>query len=479
MNSIAVVKMLGRGILFRTKVLLNLIQAFFIIFYGYLIYQNINNIIYLIIYSSMFVLALTVFIYELTHIDLRRNIEKDRKTKIKRTIRYISWSLKACIIGLSIYQYLNKQLADLSIIFLLLSIVGLVSSIVIEIYSRYIMKYSLYIYQALSMDIEDRNFLIKKIIHASGIDEKVNGYLEDRADYSDDVLRIVLECELYDSLDKIEADNSYITIGDKRFRRHSIRRQFKKNLIKARIYYTNHKKLESLLDKINTILPKIPDEGFIHDRIKLFMFFTKNLITDKYEGLSSRKEYYAIIASLIYLADEKDLIPDSEENGLIDDIFILELAFKIVSKSIFNDKWQKVKEKKGIFKKEEKDLEFEEVKESVRELMLAYDAVCVHSKFEDLISNFIKVLNEKTFLSLDPSISKIPTIFRAVRKGGFKLEKRDALVLIRIMTGICFRKNISKNDLIPFASQMKPIIKRYDAYKANADLKKSLDLIDL
>jgi hypothetical protein len=81
------------------------------------------------------------------------------------------------------------------------------------------------------MDIEDRNFLIKKIIHATGVDEKVNGYLLDRADYSDDVLRIVLECELYDSLDKIEADNSYITIGDKRFRRHSIRRQFKKNLI--------------------------------------------------------------------------------------------------------------------------------------------------------------------------------------------------------------------------------------------------------
>ena len=226
MNSIAVVKMLGRGILFRTKVLLNLIQAFSIIFYGYLIYQNINNIIYLVIYSSMFVLALTVFIYDLTHIDLRRNIEKDRKTKIKRTIRYISWFLKACIIGLSIYQYLNKQLADLSIIFLLLSIVGLASSIVIEIYSRYIMKYSLYISQALSMDIEDRNFLIKKIIHATGIDEKVNGYLLDRADYSDDVLRIVLECEFYDSLDKIEADNSYITIGDKRFRRHSIRRQF-------------------------------------------------------------------------------------------------------------------------------------------------------------------------------------------------------------------------------------------------------------
>ena len=110
--------------------------------------------------------------------------------------------------------------------------------------------------------------------------------------------------------------------------------------------------------------------------------------------------------------------------------------------------------------------------------MLAYDAVCVHSKFEDLISSFIKVLNEKTFLSLDPSISKIPTIFRAVRKGGFKLEKRDALVLIRIMAG-CLRKNISMNDLIPFASQMKPIIKRYEAYKANADLKKSLDLIDL
>ena len=49
MNSIAVVKMLGRGILFRTKVLLNLIQAFFIIFYGYLIYQNINNIIYMVL----------------------------------------------------------------------------------------------------------------------------------------------------------------------------------------------------------------------------------------------------------------------------------------------------------------------------------------------------------------------------------------------------------------------------------------------
>ena len=61
--------------------------------------------------------------------------------------------------------------------------------------------------------------------------------------------------------------------------------------------------------------------------------------------------------------------------------------------------------------------------------------------------------------------------------GFFKLEKRDLIVLLRIILIIVAEVYIKKVDIRPIIMQAKPIIKRYDERKSLAVDKKSFDLI--
>ena len=111
---------------------------------------------------------------------------------------------------------------------------------------------------------------------------------------------------------------------------------------------------------------------------------------------------------------------------------------------------------------------------------MAYQTESLPSKVNNLIEKYDNLLKNKE-LKLDAECAKlclkISMIVKDFYNGFFKLEKRDLIVLLRIILIIVAEVYIKKVDIRTIIMQAKPIIKRYDERKSLAADKKSFDLI--
>lgn len=140
-----------------------LVSIFFICYYGYSIYTNINNTIFLVINIIFLVLGLFGFIlYLSTH---------KNKTKITKNIKKIigksKYLTKIVVLIINTIQFVKYGGSDLSLILLALSGLILVLQTLVEVIQKFVTNYVELFVEAIYQDFE---FLVKlgKLKEAKG-----------------------------------------------------------------------------------------------------------------------------------------------------------------------------------------------------------------------------------------------------------------------------------------------------------------------
>ena len=114
-----------RRILFWTTIV---VQCVFFAFYGYEIYINTNNLVFLIFYSTLFSLSFITFInYLLTH---NKNSRKLRS--FKRFLRVFKYIVNGSMLAVNIVNIVKYPASDLTIILLTVSAISLFIQLIIE-----------------------------------------------------------------------------------------------------------------------------------------------------------------------------------------------------------------------------------------------------------------------------------------------------------------------------------------------------------
>lgn len=350
----AVVATYIRGIAVRTKLILLCIQIFFIFFYGYLIYKNFDRIHFLILYSCIALFSVFMIFFDVFHLEARTNKEADENKEIKTALRIILWILKACVIGVTTYQYINGELNDFSLIMLIVSIIALIAQIIIDAYSRYTIKHYLLLFAALSVDYDTTNSAIKTVFDVTSLNKIASEKLENRDNLYDELEEVNYEYHMFYLFNKINKKKHKISLGDNELKRRKIRKYFERNFKKAEYILDNidenKEHAEQLIECTCNKFNVFPDEYneiegltiYPKKEIKVLLFFTENMIVKLYGDLS----YIAnklILSTILYINDEKhQLINDKKDNHLSDDILFIHTTISLILEELADKKWREI-----------------------------------------------------------------------------------------------------------------------------------------
>lgn len=132
-----------------------IIQVFFFFFYGYSIYTNIHNIIFLITYSLLAVLAIFNFIFVITSHPYKKT---ESVMKIKLFSRIFKYFINGTMLGVNIFEMIKFGATDFNKIMIIVSGISLVIQIILEIV-RSITSYYIELFTtSIQMDL---NFVLK------------------------------------------------------------------------------------------------------------------------------------------------------------------------------------------------------------------------------------------------------------------------------------------------------------------------------
>lgn len=145
------VKDIDKSIFWTTLV----IQIFFFFFYGYSIYTNLNNTVFLVIYILLALLALFNFIYMIaTHPYKKESGVK----KVKLFARVFKYFINASMIGVNIFEMVKLGGTDFNKIMIIVSGVSLGVQIILEFVRAFMAYYTDLFMTSIQMDL---SFFIK------------------------------------------------------------------------------------------------------------------------------------------------------------------------------------------------------------------------------------------------------------------------------------------------------------------------------
>lgn len=113
------------------------VQIVFMGYYGWSIYENLENLPFLIIYAALAVISLTAFI---TFLVTNRHKEKKNK-KFNRFLRVFKYIINGAMLALNAYEFRQSTPTDLGIILFALSVVVWLANIVLEIVRGAVERY--------------------------------------------------------------------------------------------------------------------------------------------------------------------------------------------------------------------------------------------------------------------------------------------------------------------------------------------------
>ena len=123
-----------KKILFWTTIIVSLI---FFGFYGYSIYNNVDNFIFLITYSLLFSIAVITFVnYLLTHSKTTTRIKR-----FKRFLRVLKYIVNGTMLVVNVINMIIYPVSDLSKILLIVSAISLLVQIIVELLRIFIENY--------------------------------------------------------------------------------------------------------------------------------------------------------------------------------------------------------------------------------------------------------------------------------------------------------------------------------------------------
>lgn len=115
-----------------------IIQIFFLGFYGYSIYNNINNIYFLVIYSLLAVLSLFGFIFYLS----TYNHRSDNAVKsTKNFLKVSKFGVNGFAVGIKIAEIIMFASGTIDVLLVAFSAILYVLQIILELIKRFVVKY--------------------------------------------------------------------------------------------------------------------------------------------------------------------------------------------------------------------------------------------------------------------------------------------------------------------------------------------------
>ena len=142
----------------------------FLTYYLYLFFLNLNNLFYLVIYSSLIIFVMLLFIVEFSLKENKKILKKEKriviekKRKIKAVIKSFNYIFKAVLLVIAIYETINNFNLMLPNIVNICSAIFLLIQILFEIIANYTIKQIDYFRLSTELDLNDSSIVINKII---------------------------------------------------------------------------------------------------------------------------------------------------------------------------------------------------------------------------------------------------------------------------------------------------------------------------
>ena len=348
----AVISTYIRGIAFKTKIITLVIQIFFIFFYGYLIYKNIDILYLVIIYGCIALVGILLIIYDLFNLDLRTNKEVDDKRSTIRVFKNINWLLKLGVIGFTIYQFMNGKLTEFSLLMLIISIIALLAQIIIDVYSRYTIEHYILLFAAISKDYENAGSAVKTAIEAVDLNSIAKDVIEGRDGTTERLETLNYEYHIYSLLDEMNKYKHKITLGNRAIKRRIVRKYFERNFKDAEKYVKNidiyKEEIESIIQSISLKIDIFPDEYngipnmiiYSKEELMLLLFFARNMIDKVYDGLNESSNIL-IISTLLYMNNDRKRLIKKLRNIINDDSYLfVHVTIDLILQELSLKKWR-------------------------------------------------------------------------------------------------------------------------------------------
>lgn len=324
----------------------------FSVYYGYLIYNNLESIIHLIAYIILFALVIISFIVELVlktkKTDKRK--EKREKKERKRIITIFTKSLKylakgstiiLALIGLKNISEIEMSLV-LTIASSLLLLIQLLSEFVISFVNRYIDYFML----SLQMDLDESfvgKFVFKEDRKLRKLEEKIYD-AKGESPYTTQEIRI--KDMIKENANKLKKENkeeykstiqkykqelkeqNRINISIKR--QEKILAKYNVSVNEAKSIIDIPEKIDEYLIKASKLLSKMPEDKQSLQYIPIFISVISHYIKGDYRDFSI-KSILALLGLIIYYVSPFDIIPDSlPVIGYLDEAFLVEKCLEQV-----------------------------------------------------------------------------------------------------------------------------------------------------
>lgn len=147
-----------------------LVQLIFIAYNGYLLYTNIDRLLYCIIYAVLLALCVGYFLFTVyTMNNNSKNIKKNVKPKVKQGVNIAKYIIKLIIIGLAVYELCTTEYTTMKLATTIASSISLLVQILINLITRYVNNYIDLFIESIKMDYENSSALkvLKKGIGAA------------------------------------------------------------------------------------------------------------------------------------------------------------------------------------------------------------------------------------------------------------------------------------------------------------------------
>ena len=179
----------------------------FAIYYGYLMVKNIDEALYLIIYSVLFVVVISMFMVEILIIENKNTSRKkkreiiENKRRFKLLIKIPKYLAKAILVGLAFLETINNFNLGISNVINILLVIVLVFQIIFEIVAHYFTYYMDYLMMCVKKDIEESQLI--RFVDRFRLTKRLGDVLEDLSYKANgENKRTKQEQSMYDEIDK-------------------------------------------------------------------------------------------------------------------------------------------------------------------------------------------------------------------------------------------------------------------------------------
>ena len=189
-NTYGVLKKLNHDVVLTERIVETILQIFFLFYYAYLIYNNVNSFLYLIIYSCLSTVSIIYFIfYVIGLVSDNKYYKKRVKPLVKRIVTVIKYMIRIFTIVVAFVEMYKDPISDFERIINIVSLVSLGIQIAVSIISHFVSKYIDLFITSIKMDYEKSKIseYVNKgeRIANDGIKGSILGFINEKAGLSD------------------------------------------------------------------------------------------------------------------------------------------------------------------------------------------------------------------------------------------------------------------------------------------------------